>query len=91
MTGGRVYIDRAEFNKRLESRRGAPKPLKPAALTGPNRRLKPRRKAWLPWHPGYFSTDIDRRNSIRLPAKNTRPSTAVARKSGHTISRPAPR
>lgn len=29
--GGRVYIDRAEFNKWLESQRMAPKPLKPAA------------------------------------------------------------
>lgn len=27
--GGRVYIDRAEFNKWLESQRLAPKPLKP--------------------------------------------------------------
>jgi hypothetical protein len=29
--GGRVYIDRAEFNKWLEGQRMAPKPLKPAA------------------------------------------------------------
>ena len=29
--GGRVYIDRAEFNKWLESQRMAPKPLSPAA------------------------------------------------------------
>lgn len=29
--GGRVYIDRAEFNKWLEGQRVAPKPLKPAA------------------------------------------------------------
>jgi len=29
--GDRVYIDRAEFHKWLESQRLAPKPLKPAA------------------------------------------------------------
>jgi hypothetical protein len=29
--GGRVYIDRAEFNKWLDGQRMAPKPMRPAA------------------------------------------------------------